>query len=102
MKNKHKQNRKGKRATFKGIKHGVKKISKTNKKIQLAILKLTTWYLVQYHRISIDPPPRSKFSESKGGGSIDSHKKNSKISAPTAGCCNVYFSLSPFLHAKKL
>ena len=29
MKNKHKQNRKGKRATFKGIKHGVKKISKT-------------------------------------------------------------------------
>ncbi len=32
MKNKHKQNRKGKRATFKGIKHGVKKITKTTTK----------------------------------------------------------------------
>ena len=29
MKNKHKQNRKGKRAKFKGLKHGVKKITKT-------------------------------------------------------------------------
>ena len=32
MKNKNKQNRKGKRATFKGIKHGVKKITKTTTK----------------------------------------------------------------------
>ena len=31
MKNKHKQNRKGKRATFK-IKHGVKKLTKTHTK----------------------------------------------------------------------
>ena len=32
MKNKHKQNRKGKRATFKEIKHGVKKLTKTHTK----------------------------------------------------------------------
>ena len=32
MRTMHKKNRKGKRATFKGIKHGVKKITKTNTK----------------------------------------------------------------------
>ena len=32
MKNKHKQNRKGKRANFKGMKHSVKKITKTTTK----------------------------------------------------------------------